>query len=55
LASVIGRCIGRDNRRTSSLAFAAVGNNLELAIAVSISVWGVASRQALAWLTSRGL
>ena len=48
LAFVIGRCSGLDYRRTSSLAFTAAGNNFELAIAVSISVWGVTSQQALA-------
>ena len=48
LAFVIGRCGGLDYRRTSSLAFTAAGNNFELAIAVSISVWGVTSQQALA-------
>ncbi|MCP9802953.1 ACR3 family arsenite efflux transporter [Cyanobium sp. T1G-Tous] len=48
LAFVIGRCSGLDYKRTSSLAFTASGNNFELAIAVSISVWGVTSQQALA-------
>jgi ACR3 family arsenite transporter len=48
LAFVIGRCSGLDYCRTSSLAFTAAGNNFELAIAVSISVWGVTSQQALA-------
>ena len=48
LAFVIGRCSGLDYQRTSSLAFTAAGNNFELAIAVSISVWGVTSQQALA-------
>ena len=48
LAFVIGRCSGLDNRRTSSLAFTAAGNNFELAIAVSISVLGVTSQQTLA-------
>ena len=48
LAFVIGRSSGLDYQRTSSLAFTAAGNNFELAIAVSISVWGVTSQQALA-------
>ena len=48
LAFVIGRFSGLYYRRTSSLAFTAAGNNFELAIAVSISVWGVTSQQALA-------
>jgi ACR3 family arsenite transporter len=37
-----------DYPRTTALAFTAAGNNFELAIAVSISVWGVTSQQALA-------
>jgi len=39
---------GLDYERTSPLAFTAAGNNFELAIAVCISIWGVASQQALA-------
>jgi ACR3 family arsenite transporter len=48
VAFLVGQRSGLDYRRTSALAFTAAGNNFELAIAVSISVWGVTSQQALA-------
>ncbi len=48
VAFVVGQRNGLDYERTSALAFTAAGNNFELAIAVSISVWGVSSQQALA-------
>ncbi|MEB3200562.1 MAG: arsenical-resistance protein, partial [Synechococcaceae cyanobacterium] len=41
------RC-GLDYARSTAVAFTAAGNNFELAIAVSIGVWGVTSQQALA-------
>ena len=48
IAFVVGRRSGLDYECTSALAFTAAGNNFELAIAVCISIWGVASQQALA-------
>jgi ACR3 family arsenite transporter len=48
IAFFAGRRSGLDYERTSALAFTAAGNNFELAIAVCISIWGVASQQALA-------
>ncbi|MFZ8997682.1 MAG: ACR3 family arsenite efflux transporter [Ilumatobacteraceae bacterium] len=45
---MIGLRLGLPYERTTSVAFTAAGNNFELAIAVSIGVFGVASGQALA-------
>ena len=42
------RMLGFTYARASTVAFTAAGNNFELAIAVSIGVWGVTSGQALA-------
>ena len=43
-----GARLGLGYAKTTAVAFTAAGNNFELAIAVSIGVWGVTSGQALA-------
>ena len=45
---VAGHRLGLTYERNTSVAFTAAGNNFELAIAVSIAVFGVTSGQALA-------
>lgn len=47
-AALVGVRLGFPYDRNTSIAFTAAGNNFELAIAVSIGVFGVSSGQALA-------
>jgi ACR3 family arsenite transporter len=47
-AFLTGHRLGYPYDRTASMAFTSAGNNFELAIAVSIAVFGVTSGEALA-------
>ncbi len=47
VSMLLAKALGLSYERSATVAFTAAGNNFELAIAVSIGVWGVTSGQAL--------
>jgi len=48
LAFIVSRAMGFGYRETTSVAFTAAGNNFELAIAVAVGIFGIASGEAMA-------
>ena len=47
ISYVFGKAMSMPYEKATTLAFTAAGNNFELAIAVSIGVWGITSGQAM--------